>query len=52
MRETSDEGNPVVLSDPEAPAALAFIEIAKHLGVAVAMANAKAEQESMVQINF
>ena len=52
VRETSDEGNPVVLADPEAPAAQAFIGIAKQLGVAVAMANAKAEQESMVQINF
>ena len=52
VRETSDEGNPVVLADPEAPSALAFIEIAKQLGVVVAMANAKAEQESMVQINF
>ena len=52
VRETSDRGTPIVLADPDAPAARAFGEVAKMLAAEVAMHNMKAESESMVQINF
>ncbi len=52
VRETSDEGTPIVLADPGAPAAAAFMEVAKQLAAEVAMHNVRAEAESMVQINF
>ncbi len=52
VRQTSDEGRPIVLADPEAPAAGAFLEVAKQLAAEVAMHNLKAQGESMVQINF
>ena len=52
VRQTSDRGTPIVLSDPEAPAAQSFREVAKQLAAEVAIHNLKAESESMVQINF
>lgn len=52
VRETSDRGTPIVLADPEAPAAKAFLGVAKELAAEVAMHNMQAEGESMVQINF
>ena len=52
VRQTSDEGRPIVLSDPRAPAAKAFLEVGKQLASEVAMHNLKAEGEAMVQINF
>jgi ATP-binding protein involved in chromosome partitioning len=52
VRETSDRGTPIVLADPEAPAAQAFVEVAKQLAAEVSMHNLKAESEAMVQINF
>ncbi len=50
VRETSDGGRPIVLEDPEAPAAKAFVEAATKLAAEVAMKNAKAEQS--VEIDF
>lgn len=52
VRETSDEGMPIVLAEPDAPASSAFGDIAKQLGAEVAMNNLKAEGDEMVQINF
>ncbi len=52
IRVTSDDGRPIVLAEPEAPAATAFLDVAKELGAAVAARNLAAEQEAMVQINF
>lgn len=52
VRKTSDEGRPIVLADPGAPAARAFLEVGKQLAAEVAMHNLRAEGESMVQINF
>lgn len=52
VRETSDEGTPIVLAEPDAPASRAFLEVSKQLAVEVAMHNLKAESETMVQINF
>ena len=52
VRETSDRGTPIVLADPQAPAAQAFLEVGKQLAAEIAMHNLKAEGESMVQINF
>lgn len=52
VRETSDSGTPIVLADPEAPAAAAFLEVAKRLAAEVAMRNFRAEGEAKLQINF
>ncbi len=52
VRETSDDGRPIVLADPDAPAAGAFMDIAKQLAAEVSMHNLKAESEAPVQINF
>lgn len=52
VRETSDDGTPIVLADPDAPAAKAFLGVATQLAAEIAMHNLKAESESMVQINF
>lgn len=52
VRETSDDGRPIVLAEPEAPAAKAFLDVAMQLGAAVSMHNLAAERQSMVQINF
>ena len=52
VRETSDHGRPIVLADPGAPAARAFVSVAEQLAAQVAMHNLKAASEEMVQINF
>ncbi len=52
VRETSDGGTPILLADPEAPAARSFSAIAAQLAVEVAKHNLKAEGESPVKINF
>lgn len=52
VRETSDNGQPIVLAEPQAPAARAFLEVAKQLDSAVSNRNAEAEREGTVQINF
>ena len=52
VRETSDGGKPIVLADPQAPAALAFLEVARQLDTEVSKRNAEAEREGTVQINF
>lgn len=50
VRETSDGGTPIVLADPDAPAAKAFVEAAAKLAAEVAMKNANADKP--VEINF
>lgn len=52
VRETSDNGQPIVLAEPQAPAARAFLEVARQLDSAVSNRNAEAEREGTVQINF
>ncbi|MCY4534250.1 MAG: Mrp/NBP35 family ATP-binding protein [Bryobacterales bacterium] len=52
VRETSDHGIPIVLADPDAPAAEAFVSVAEQLAAQVAMHNLQAANEEMVQINF
>ena len=52
VRETSDQGRPIVLADPDAPAARAFVQVAEQLSAGVATHNLKAASEAMVQINF
>ena len=52
VRETSDDGTPIVMADPGAPAAHAFLEVGQRLAAEVATQNLKAESETMVQINF
>ena len=50
LRESSDNGTPIVLSDPEAPAAKGFVDAAARLIAAVSLRNLNAE--APVEINF
>ena len=50
VREKSDAGTPIVLAEPEAPAAKAFTDAAAQLAVAVSLHNLKAEKP--VEIDF
>ncbi len=52
VRETSDDGTPIVIADPEAPAAQAFLTVARRLADEVAKQRRKSEDEIPVQINF
>ena len=50
VRETSDEGNPIVLSDPNSPAAKALVAAAKNLAAQVSI---RAMRESApVKVTF
>ena len=50
VRETSDAGTPIVLADPEAPAAKAFVAAAA--GLAEQVEKLAAQPDAGVQINF
>ncbi len=50
VRETSDSGTPIVIADPEAPAAKAFQLAAANLAAAISLENLKAEKP--VEIDF
>ena len=52
VRETSDSGRPIVLEEPDSPAAVALIEIAKSLAAQVSIHNIQAEAEDLVKITF
>ena len=52
VRETSDGGRPIVLEDPESPAAIAFTYAAKNLAARISIRNIKAEVDDLVKINF
>ena len=52
VRETSDGGTPIVLEDPESPAAQAFTSAAKNLAAQVSIRNINAEPEDLVKISF
>ena len=52
VRETSDGGRPIVLEDPESPAAIAFTYAAKNLAARISIRNIKAEADDLVKINF
>ncbi len=52
VRETSDGGRPIVLEDPESPAAIAFTYAAKNLAARISIRNIKAEGDDLVEINF
>ncbi len=52
VRETSDGGTPIVLEDPESPAAQAFTSAAKNLAAQVSIRNINAEADDLVKISF
>ena len=52
VRETSDNGRPIVLEDPDSPAAVAFTDAAKNLAAQISIRNIKAEADDLVKINF
>jgi ATP-binding protein involved in chromosome partitioning len=52
VRETSDSGRPIVLDDPQAPAAKAFHEVARNLAAQVSIRNIKSADEELVKITF
>ena len=52
VRETSDSGRPIVLDEPQSPAAIAFTECAKNLAAQISIRNIKAETDDLVKITF
>ena len=52
VRETSDGGRPIVLEEPDSPAAAAFVETAKNLAAQISIRNIKAQSEGLVNIDF
>ncbi len=52
VRETSDSGRPIVIEEPESPAAIAFVEMAKALAARVSIRNLQEEAEGLVKITF
>lgn len=50
LRETSDEGMPMVVSEPESPSAKAFAEIAEHVVREVTIRNAEQEPTQKIEI--
>jgi ATP-binding protein involved in chromosome partitioning len=52
VRETSDGGRPIVLEEPDSPAAVAFTECAKNLAAQVSIRNVQAEADDLVKITF
>ncbi len=52
VRETSDGGTPIVLEDPQSPAAQAFTSATKNLAAQVSIRNISAEAEDLVKISF
>ena len=52
VRETSDRGRPIVLEEPDSPAAVALNEVAKSLAAQVSIHNIQAEAEDLVKITF
>ena len=52
VRETSDGGRPIVLDEPESPAAVAFTECAQNLAAQVSIHNLKSEADDLVKITF
>ncbi len=52
VRETSDGGRPIVLEDPDSPAATAFVGAAKNLAAQISIRNIKAESDGLVSIDF
>jgi ATP-binding protein involved in chromosome partitioning len=52
LRQTSDSGCPIVVSDPESPTALAFQSIARNLAAQVSIRNVQEAAQPAVQITF
>ena len=52
IRETSDAGTPIVLSDPDSPAAKAFTAVAEHLAAQVSIRGMQGELTQQVKITF
>ncbi len=52
VRETSDSGRPIVLEEPDSPAATALVNAAKNLAAQISIRNMKAESEGLVKIDF
>ena len=52
VRETSDGGRPIVLEEPDSPAAVAFTDIAKSLAAQISIHNIQAEADDLVKITF
>ncbi|MBI3872496.1 MAG: Mrp/NBP35 family ATP-binding protein [candidate division Zixibacteria bacterium] len=52
LRETSDSGRPIVVSDPKSPAAVAFQQIARALAAQVSIRNAEETAAEPVKITF
>ena len=52
IRTTSDEGHPIVISQPDSPHAKAFIAVAKNLAAQVSIKNISGELAQDIKISF
>jgi ATP-binding protein involved in chromosome partitioning len=52
LRETSDSGVPIVISDPESETAMAFQQIARNLAAQISIRNAQSAAQEPVKITF
>ena len=52
IRQTSDVGTPIVLEEPDSPAAAAFVEIAQNVAAQISIQNMKQEEQPALRISF
>jgi len=52
IRETSDEGTPIVFTKPESPLAKAFFTIARNMAAQVSIRNMKPELSQEIKVSF
>jgi ATP-binding protein involved in chromosome partitioning len=52
IRVQSDEGKPIVLSDPESPQAEAFQSVAENMAAQISIRNMSGQVEQEIQISF
>ena len=52
IRKMSDNGNPIVIAEPESSSAKAFMEIAKNLAAQISIRHMNQEEDQPVKISF
>ena len=52
IRTTSDQGHPIVISEPDSPQAQAFLQVAKNLAAQISIKNISGELKQDIKISF
>ena len=52
IRTSSDAGRPIVLAEPDSPAAKAFIQVAEHLAAQVSIRGMRGELQPQIKVTF